>query len=123
MDMSLENTKEKIPDNVFLVIDKQLLPITQETVTIGRHPSNNLIITDPHVSRWHAQLRFEEGEFVIYDMDAKFGTCVNNEQIKRCVLRSGDTISLANTPLLFIDRSDQMIRKIHDTTGMLSDTN
>lgn len=122
MDNTLENTEIKIPDNVFLVIDKQLLPITQGTVTIGRHPSNNLIITDPRVSRWHAQLRFEDGEFVIYDMDAKFGTCVNNEQIQRCVLRSGDTISLANTPLLFIDRSDQMIRKIHETTGLISNT-
>jgi pSer/pThr/pTyr-binding forkhead associated (FHA) protein len=122
MDKPLENSKVRIPDNVFLVIDKQLLPITQETITIGRHPSNNLIITDPRVSRWHAQLRFEEGEFVIYDMDAKFGVSVNNEQVKRGVLRSGDTISLANTPLLFIDRSDNMIRKIHDTTGMLSNS-
>jgi pSer/pThr/pTyr-binding forkhead associated (FHA) protein len=121
MDKSLENSEVKIPENVFLVLHKQLLPVTRETIKIGRHPENDLIITDPRVSRWHAQLRFEEGDFVIYDMDAKFGVAVNNELVKRCVLSSGDTISLANTPLLFIDRSDQMIQKIHDTTGLISE--
>jgi pSer/pThr/pTyr-binding forkhead associated (FHA) protein len=102
-------------------LHKQLLPIRQETFKIGRHPKNDLIITDPRVSRWHAQLRFEEGEFMIYDMDTKFGTYVNNEKVDQSALSSGDTISLANTPLLFIDRSEQIIRRTHDTTGIGSE--
>ena len=88
---------------------------------MGRHPDNDLIINDPRVSRFHAQIRFEDGQFVIHDLDAKFGTFVNNENIKKCVIESGDTISLANTPLLFINRSSEMVRNIRDTTGMLSE--
>ncbi len=121
MDNNLQEQTEIIPDNIFLVIDKQLLPIKKKLLKIGRHPENDLIINDPRVSRYHAQVRYENGQFMIYDMDAKFGTFVNSEQIDKSEIVSGDTISLANTPVLFIDRSSDMIRKIQDTTGLLSD--
>jgi pSer/pThr/pTyr-binding forkhead associated (FHA) protein len=121
MDSNLQEQTEKIPDNIFLVIDKHLLPIKKNLVKIGRHPDNDLIINDPRISRFHAQVRFEDGQFMVYDMDAKFGTYVNSELIEKCVVVSGDTISLANTPLLFINRSSDMIRNIRDTTGMLSE--
>ena len=106
----------QLPENVYLAIDKQLFPLNKRTTRIGRHVENDLIISDPLVSRWHAEVRFEEGAFVIYDMKTKSGTEVNNERVSRCVLKSGDTIKLANTPLLFIDRSDQVLRQSQDTT-------
>lgn len=121
MDSNLQEQTDKIPDNIFLVIDKQLLPIKKNLIKIGRHPDNDLIINDPRISRFHAQVRFENGVFTVYDMDAKFGTFVNSEQIEKCEIKSGDTISLANTPLLFINRSSDMIQKIKDTTGMLTE--
>lgn len=108
-----------MPENVFLVFENHLFPLTQINTSIGRHPDNDLIINEPSVSRWHAELRFEDGEFYIYDMDSRFGTFLNTTKIKRSLVRNGDTISLANTPVLFIDRSDKIIRQIEQTTGTL----
>lgn len=121
MDSNLQEQTNKIPENIFLVIDKNLLPVNKNIIKMGRHPDNDLIINDPRVSRYHAQVRFEDGQFVIHDLDAKFGTFVNSEKIQKCVIESGDTISLANTPLLFINRSSDMIKKIKDTTGLLQE--
>jgi len=121
MDNYSNQLESEIPDNVFLVLDKQLFPVDKATIRIGRHAENDLIINDPLISRWHAEIRFEDKDFVVYDMGSKFGTEVNNEPVLGCVLKSGDTISLANTPLLFIDRSDQVISRTQDTTGVLED--
>ncbi|MGD8455155.1 MAG: FHA domain-containing protein [Anaerolineales bacterium] len=106
----------QLPDNVYLFIDKQLFRIKKTTVKIGRHVENDLIIYDPLVSRWHAEIRFEDASFIIYDNETKYGTKVNDESVSRCVLRSGDNISVANTPMLFIDRSEQILRRSEDTT-------
>lgn len=114
----MEKAESQIPENVFLVLHKQLHPLKKDTTKIGRHPDNDLIIIDPLISRWHAQVRYEGGDYVVYDMDARYGTRVNNEPVGRCGLCSGDTISLASTPLLFIDRSEQMIRRALETTGI-----
>jgi pSer/pThr/pTyr-binding forkhead associated (FHA) protein len=111
-----DKPESQLPENVFLVMDKQLFPINKTTVKIGRHVENDLIIYDPLVSRWHAEIRFEGEAFVLYDMGTKYGTEVNNEPVSRCVLRSGDKISFANTPILFIDRSDQVVHRSQDTT-------
>ena len=109
----------QLPENVFLVLHKQLFLIKKELTKIGRHPQNDLIINDSLVSRWHAEVRFEDGDFTLCDLGTKYGTRVNNDRVEHCVLKSGDTISLATTPLLFIDRSEHIIDHAQDTTGMV----
>ena len=119
MAASSDFINRSMPGNVFLVFENHLFPLTKTNTKIGRHPENDLIISEPSVSRWHAELRFVEGEFYIYDMGSRFGTFLNTNKINRSMVRNGDTISLANTPLLFIDRSDKIIRQIELTTGTL----
>ena len=108
-------------EKVFLVIGKQLFPITKEVTHLGRHPANDLIIYETDVSRRHAQIRYENGAFVLYDRNAKYGTFVNNEKIDRCKLKSGDTVTLAGTPLLFIDRRAPQVSGIDDATARLEE--
>lgn len=115
------NQSVQIPKNIFFVLEKQLVPITRQTTSIGRHPTNDLIINDPRVSRWHAQLRFEENQFVIHDTASTFGTFLNSEKIEQAAVKTGDTISFAQTPVLFIDRSSKIIKQTYGTTGMLVD--
>jgi pSer/pThr/pTyr-binding forkhead associated (FHA) protein len=119
MTASSDFSKSSMPGNVFLVFENHLFPLNKSNTKIGRHPDNDLIINEPSVSRWHAELRFEDGEFYIYDMGSRFGTFVNTIKIKRSLVQNGDTISMANSPVLFIDRSDKIIRQIEQTTGTL----
>ena len=110
-----------LPDNVFLVLNSQLIPLNRTEMSFGRHPDNDVIISEAGISRFHAKLCFENGIFVLYDLDAKNGTYVNGSLVKKQAIRSGDTLTLAGTPLLFIDRSDSRLKKTMDETRVLDD--
>ncbi|HAY85933.1 MAG TPA: hypothetical protein DCY42_13760 [Chloroflexi bacterium] len=94
-----------VPKNIFLVVGPNLLPIEYPTTNIGRHINNNVIINEPLVSRYHARILFRENKFFIEDLGSTHGTMVNGQKIKIQQVSNGDTISIASTPILFIDRS------------------
>ena len=48
---------------------------SQPEVTIGRMPSNDLILDYPRISRWHARVEHRRGKFVLIDASAN-GTFV-----------------------------------------------
>jgi len=74
-------------------------------LTIGRSFSNTVVLESASVSRVHAKIVLEEGEYVIYDLDSKRGTLVSGEKIKKKVLKDGDLIEIGREDILFsIDR-------------------
>lgn len=86
----------------FLIVDgKDLFPLRQSVVNIGRRPDNHLVISDPRVSRAHAQLRLVRGQYFLFDLNSTGGTYVNGQRISRYGLNPGDVISLAGVPLIF----------------------
>jgi FHA domain len=92
---------EALP-NAFLIVDGlQTFPLTQLVVNIGRDPANHLRLENPRVSRNHAQLRFAQGRFIIFDLDSTAGTFVNGVAVSSQQLNPGDVISLAGVPLVF----------------------
>lgn len=68
---------------------------------IGRDPRNELTLHDDEVSRMHAQIRQEHGQYVIYDLNSSNGTKVNGKAITKIPLNSGDEIIVGNTVLIF----------------------
>jgi adenylate cyclase len=48
---------------------------TRPEVTIGRMPSNDLILDYPRISRWHARVEYRRGKFVLIDASSN-GTFV-----------------------------------------------
>lgn len=79
--------------------------IPAEGLTIGRAVENGLVIDAPQVSRYHAQICLEDGQYLIYDRNSRNGVYVNGRQVMMPVpLRDGDTVTLARTlelPLVF----------------------
>jgi pSer/pThr/pTyr-binding forkhead associated (FHA) protein len=74
----------------------QVLRLVGRSTVIGRDPSCNLVLEDPHVSRTHAVIRTEGNRTVLEDMDSSGGTTVNGTRAARTRdLRSGDVISFA----------------------------
>jgi pSer/pThr/pTyr-binding forkhead associated (FHA) protein len=49
---------------------------------LGRYPTNDIVIPDPYVSRRHARIFYNDGEWYIEDLDSTNGTIVNNEDIR-----------------------------------------
>lgn len=118
------NEKElptKVPGNIYLIISSQVFPIKSAVTKIGRKLDNDLVIQDSLVSRYHAEIRFEENRFIIADLDSTGGTFINNKRVNKGVLYSGDIILLANVPLMFMNESDMLERVADEETGGLEE--
>jgi RsiW-degrading membrane proteinase PrsW (M82 family) len=68
--------------------------------SIGRMPGNDLILDDPQVSRYHATIRWLDGQFVIEDLGSANGTWVNRRRISGPTpLLPGQQIGIGQTML------------------------
>jgi hypothetical protein len=65
-----------------------------ERLLVGRHPSCDIVLLDPTVSRRHAQLINRDGAWVLCDLGSTNGTCINGTRVGRSSLRSGDVLQL-----------------------------
>lgn len=97
-----EKPANNLPPNVFLIIEgKRLVPLTQTVTRIGRKSDNDVVLSDQHVSRYHAEIRYVEGDFILVDLKSTAGTSVNGTRIREALLKAGDVISIGGVPLIF----------------------
>jgi WD40 repeat protein len=61
---------------------------------IGRTTSADLMLRDSCVSRWHAELRYQQGQVVIVDLQSMNGTYVGGRRIERSALSDGETLRI-----------------------------
>jgi pSer/pThr/pTyr-binding forkhead associated (FHA) protein len=101
----METQPEK---NVFLIINQQITPLTKPVTSFGRQFENDIVLQDESVSRSHAEIRFEDGNYVLVDKDSTSGTFVNGRRVVSCVLNSGDLISLANIKVMFVNNNSKI---------------
>jgi pSer/pThr/pTyr-binding forkhead associated (FHA) protein len=60
------------------------------------------VVADPGASRRHAQIRHEDGSYVLTDLGSTNGTLVNEEFVNGSrSLQQGDRITIGNTVLEF----------------------
>jgi predicted component of type VI protein secretion system len=57
----------------------------QELITIGRSDGNDVVLTDPHVSRAHATIAYETGKWTIVSI-GRHGTLVNDRKVAKAKL-------------------------------------
>jgi FOG: FHA domain len=60
--------------------------LSATTLRIGRAPENDIVVSDPTVSRQHAEIRNVSGAYRIVDLDSSHGTFVNGQRVteRRC---------------------------------------
>ena len=76
-------------------------PLARETCTLGRHKNNDVVITDPKVSSFHARIdRTPEG-FVLVDLKSRNGSFVNGHRVETALLRTGDELRLGAAKLVY----------------------
>lgn len=68
---------------------------------IGRTPDNDIAIDNLSVSRLHAVLEEEKGQYYIRDCDSLNGTVLNDQKIGRSRLENGDQISIGKHTIVF----------------------
>ena len=91
-----------IPPKAFIIVEgTKIFTLDREITSIGRNISNQLVLDDIRVSRYHAQIRVIKGRHMLFDLDSSGGTFVNNKRISKITLHPGDVISLAGIPLVY----------------------
>jgi FHA domain/Domain of unknown function (DUF1707) len=61
-------------------------------LVIGRSSACQLVLADDTVSRRHAELRFEEGRWMVRDLGSSNGTYVNGRWVTEAEVRRGDVV-------------------------------
>jgi predicted component of type VI protein secretion system len=75
--------------------------LRKRVVQIGREIGCSIVLKDPTVSRFHADVRGEAGEFVIYSMGSA-GTRINGQPVTGPrILVEGDQIAIGDTTFTF----------------------
>ena len=84
------------------------------TVTIGRSPTNQIVIKEDQASRQHAEIFQSAGKWTVRDLKSRNGTSIGDERVTGdCVLSPGDVIWIAGTQLAFVhDLSSAYDRKV-----------
>ena len=78
--------------------------LVEERITLGRDRRNQLLLDDPQVSAFHAEIRQEDGLYFVADCESEQGTFVNDERVaSRYQLRHGDCLRLGDVELLLSD--------------------
>jgi len=70
-------------------------------VVIGRSRDCDVVVSDPNVSRRHAELQRDEGGWSVADLGSTNGIKVNGRRVDNAPLRDGDRITLGVTDLTF----------------------
>ena len=121
--MSADN-RDKLPESsgsAWLVINKQVIPLNQIVTSIGRRLDNDVVIQDQNVSRRHAEIRYENNHFVLYDLNSTGGTYVNNKQIEKVALKMGDVVVLAIVPFVFVEDRLNIVKTAEKDTDRLGE--
>src|SRR6185436_12239104 len=91
-------TETHVPKLVITGADGNRREIELETrdLRIGRAPENDLSLPDPSkgVSRMHAELRYENGRYVIIDLNSQNGTWLDGTRVQRADVASGSEIAI-----------------------------
>jgi pSer/pThr/pTyr-binding forkhead associated (FHA) protein len=120
MDQNEEEAKTPVHEqNVFLVINRQMIPLEKKVTRIGRQLDNDVVFHEEAVSRSHAEIRYEEGKYVLYDNHSTAGTYVNSKRIERCILNSGDLISFSFIQVMFVNNNARLAGIAMGTTQNL----
>ena len=111
-----------LPEKAYLVVNARLFHLDKEIIRIGRSIENDLVLNDPSVSRFHAEIRYEDSQFLLIDLGSSGGTFLNNQKVDRDVLFSGDIIVFSKLPVMFMSEGASIKKYSSESTEYLGKT-
>ncbi len=89
-------------EHALLLYEGKRLLVGPDGATIGRSRECDVVLTDPNVSRKHAEVRPRGGSWMITDLGSTNGVTVNGRRIQGPqVVRAGDRIELGTSTIDF----------------------
>lgn len=92
---------------VELVLDDRTYPLEGPGPwTVGRSEENDIVVSDPNVSRRHARLLRAYNGFIVEDLGSTNGTLLDGAPIDRERIESGDELTFGQSTARFVRRTD-----------------
>jgi pSer/pThr/pTyr-binding forkhead associated (FHA) protein/uncharacterized RDD family membrane protein YckC len=79
------------------------VPLSRTLMSIGRDPSNDVVLPDAMVSRRHAVIEYRGSQYFLRDCNSSNGSLVNGDRVSERTLRDGDLVAIGTARLLFRD--------------------
>ena len=89
-----------MPDGRLEVTDalgRRIIHVDKPVYSIGRRSGNDLQLVGSDVSRDHAEIALDNGNFILRDRGSRYGTYVNGEGITEHQLKHGDLVRLGRS--------------------------
>ncbi len=88
-----------------------------QAVTVGRAPTNQIVLKDERCSRNHLEVFVSAGEWILRDLDSRNGTMVGNQRVVGdWTLHAGDIVRIGRSQLVFVHR---LAEAFADSTSVL----
>jgi ABC-type multidrug transport system ATPase subunit/ABC-type multidrug transport system permease subunit len=90
----------------------QVVALEKRHLTLGRDRSNDVVLDDPNVSRFHAEVARLDDRVAVRDLGSRNGTRVNGELVRTALLEPGSEVGIGPYRLIFdgsafVARSEQ----------------
>jgi FHA domain len=86
-----------LDDNLIKVV-----PLNKDRMTLGRRPYNDIVVDNLAVSGEHAALQVIGRDYFIEDLNSTNGTYINEQKIKRQILKNGDIIEIGKYIIKYV---------------------
>jgi len=87
--------------------EQRSIVMNRTPFSVGRKVDKDLVIPDPRVSRDHALIVAENGNFFVVDQGSKHGTYVNGERVQRQKLQRNDRVEFGVRDVAYVIFSPQ----------------
>src|SRR6266545_610376 len=77
------------------------IALARTLMSIGRDPSNDVVLPDAMVSRRHAVIEYRGSQYFLRDCNSSNGSLVNGDRVSERSLRDGDLVAIGTARLLF----------------------
>jgi pSer/pThr/pTyr-binding forkhead associated (FHA) protein len=97
------NTRETVRGPAYIIheFERRAYPLSDGVFRVGRDATSDIVIREPAVSRAHAEVRAEAGEYVVHTTGAT-GTLLNGTAISTPrQLKDGDRLTIGSAELTF----------------------
>ena len=79
------------------------VPLSKDTISIGRTPENDIELKDSLISRKHTSIVKKGDRYVVYDLGSSNGTFVNRERVEMHPLEPGDVIRVGDSEIHYVE--------------------
>ena len=94
--------------------------VPDQSVTIGRAPTNRIVLTDERCSRNHVEVFMSSGQWMLRDLESRNGTMVGDQIVQGdWPLKPGDVVRIGKTQLVFVHKVSEAFTSSGDASSVI----